>query len=66
MSHIGNKFCEEPFRMRWYRLDSADVYELLSFLSKHFYDLPVELRQPALNLYNDLCHPKNPRNKKFE
>lgn len=65
MAHKQIIYSYPRFRMRWYRLDVADVFQLKELLRSLYPSLPENYRNVCVNVYNDLSVFYNPRNTRF-
>lgn len=58
--------CRQIVKLRYYQLDIADVTLLQQFIRKNWPAIPDEYKPSLLAIYDDLDHPKNPKNIKFQ
>lgn len=63
---LQQSLCRQIFKLRYYQLDIADVLLLQQLIRSKWPEIPDEYKPSLLAIYDDLSHPKNPRNLKFQ
>lgn len=58
--------CRQIVKLRYYQLDIADVTLLQQFIRSEWPEIPDEYKPSLLAIYDDLDHPKNPKNIRFQ
>lgn len=63
---LQQSLCRQIFKLRYYQLDIADVLLLQQIIRSEWPRIPDEYKPSLFALYDDLSHPKNPKNLKFQ
>ena len=58
--------CRQIVKLRYYQLDIADVALLQQFIRRNWPAIPDDYKPSFLAIYDDLDHPKNPKNLRFQ
>lgn len=63
---LQQSLCRQIVKLRYYQLDIADVTLLQQFIRTKWPEIPDEYKPSLFAIYDDLDHPKKPKNLRFQ